>query len=72
MEPVGDGPIDFDEVWKILQHLSGMADELYVNIMNIIHFMHDKYDYESAQMAFLDSELKRLMAFGVAGLLRSS
>ena len=41
---------------------------VYARIMNIIHFMHDKYDYERAQMAFLDSEPKRLMAFGVAGL----
>ncbi|MDO4487390.1 MAG: pyruvate formate lyase family protein, partial [Bacillota bacterium] len=41
---------------------------LYVNIMNIIHYMHDKYDYEKIQMAFLDSKVKRLMAFGIAGL----
>ena len=67
MEPMGDGPLDFDEVWRryniYLEWLMGV----YARIMNIIHFMHDKYDYERSQMAFLDSEIKRLMAFGVAG-----
>ena len=66
MEPMGDGPLDFDEVWRryniYLEWLMGV----YARIMNIIHFMHDKYDYERSQMAFLDSEIKRLMAFGVA------
>ena len=67
MEPMGDGPLDFDEVWRryniYLEWLMGV----YARIMNIIHFIHDKYDYERSQMAFLDSEIKRLMAFGVAG-----
>ncbi len=67
MEPMGDGPLEFDEVWRryniYLEWLMGV----YARIMNIIHFMHDKYDYERSQMAFLDSEIKRLMAFGVAG-----
>lgn len=67
MEPVGDGPIDFEDAWKRFNIYLAWLCELYVNIMNIIHFMHDKYDYESSQMAFLNSELKRLMAFGVAG-----
>lgn len=67
MEPIGDGPIDFEDAWKRFNIYLAWLCELYVNIMNIIHFMHDKYDYESSQMAFLNSELKRLMAFGVAG-----
>lgn len=67
MEAVGDGPIDFEDAWKRFNIYLAWLCELYVNIMNIIHFMHDKYDYESSQMAFLNSELKRLMAFGVAG-----
>ncbi|MDD4377939.1 MAG: formate C-acetyltransferase [Eubacteriales bacterium] len=67
MEPMGDGPLDYDEVWRryniYLEWLMGV----YANIMNIIHFMHDKYDYERSQMAFLNTEIGRLMAFGVAG-----
>lgn len=67
MEAMGDGPLDFEEVWRryniYLEWLMGV----YARTMNIIHFMHDKYDYERSQMAFLDSEVKRLMAFGVAG-----
>ena len=67
MEPVGDGPTDFEVAWERFNIYLAWLCELYVNIMNIIHFMHDRYDYESSQMAFLNSELKRLMAFGVAG-----
>ena len=68
MEPMPtDRALDFEEVWRryciYLEWLMGV----YARIMNIIHFMHDKYDYERSQMAFLDSEVKRLMAFGVAG-----
>ena len=67
MEPMGDGPLDFDEVWRRYNIYLEWLMSVYARIMNIIHFMHDKYDYERSQMAFLDSEVKRLMAFGVAG-----
>ncbi len=69
MEPVkGDGPIDFEDAMKRFNVYKDWLCELYVNIMNIIHYMHDKYDYERSQMAFLNTDVKRLMAFGVAGL----
>lgn len=49
---------------KVLEWLTG----LYVNTLNVIHYMHDKYAYERAQMALHDTQVERLMAFGVAGL----
>lgn len=67
MEPMGDGPLDYDEVWRRYNIYLEWLMSVYARIMNVIHFMHDKYDYERSQMAFLDSEVKRLMAFGVAG-----
>ena len=69
MEPVkGDGSIDYDDAMRRFNIYRDWLCGLYVNIMNIIHYMHDKYDYEKIQMAFLDSKVKRLMAFGIAGL----
>lgn len=62
-----DQPLDFDEVWRRYNIYLEWLMSVYARIMNIIHFMHDKYDYERSQMAFLNSEVKRLMAFGVAG-----
>ena len=67
MEPMGDGPLDYDEVWRRYNIYLEWLMSVYARIMNIIHFIHDKYDYERTQMAFLNSEVKRLMAFGVAG-----
>lgn len=60
--------LDYDEVMRkydvMLEWLSG----LYVNTLNIIHYMHDKYCYESAQMALHDRDVKRYFATGIAGL----
>lgn len=68
MEPMAGEYLNYDEVMTRFNFYRDWLCELYVNIMNIIHYMHDKYDYEKIQMAFLDSELGRLMAFGIAGL----
>ena len=54
----------FTEFVKVLRKTA----KLYVDSLNIIHYMHDKYAYESAQMAFLDTKPEYLMAFGLAGL----
>ncbi|PIH00563.1 formate C-acetyltransferase [Clostridium combesii] len=60
--------LDYEKVkenyFKVLEYIA----DLYVNTMNIIHYMHDKYAYEGGLMALHDTEVERLMAFGVAGL----
>lgn len=60
--------LNFDEVYKNYLTVSEYIAKQYVSAMNIIHYMHDKYYYERAQMALLDSEPDRVMAFGAAGL----
>jgi len=60
--------LDYAEVRaKYTEVLSWLA-ELYVNTMNVIHYSHDRHAYEAGQMALHDSQIERLMAFGVAGL----
>lgn len=67
-EPITSEYLDFDEVmYKYDQMLEWLAG-LYVNTLNIIHFMHDKYCYEAAEMALHDSHVRRFFATGIAGL----
>ena len=67
--PVMDADVlDFDEVMKRYDVYIEWLSKLYVNTMNVIHYMHDKYAYEKTQMALHDTNVERLMAFGVAGL----
>ncbi|ABS41343.1 formate C-acetyltransferase [Clostridium botulinum] len=65
---IEDTVLDYEKVkenyFKVLEYIAN----LYVNTMNIIHYMHDKYAYEGGLMALHDTEVERLMAFGVAGL----
>ncbi|MBR2499326.1 MAG: formate C-acetyltransferase [Clostridia bacterium] len=60
--------LDFNEVLNRYNVYVSWLSKLYVNTMNIIHYMHDKYAYEKTQMALHDTEVGRFMAFGVAGL----
>ena len=60
--------LDFEQVWNAYMLVLDWLAEKYVNTMNIIHFMHDKYHYESLEMALHDPQVKRLIAFGAAGL----
>ncbi|SHK16070.1 formate C-acetyltransferase [Hathewaya proteolytica DSM 3090] len=63
-----DEVLDFDKVVESYKKVLEYVADLYVNTMNTIHFMHDKYAYEAGQMSLHDSIVKRFMAFGVAGL----
>ena len=60
--------LDFDDVWQKFDDMMEWLAELYVNTLNIIHYMHDKYCYEKIQMALHDREVKRYFATGIAGL----
>ena len=60
--------LDFDEIWGNFVDTINWIAKQYVTLMNVIHYMHDKYYYESEQMALHDLHVKRNMAFGIAGL----
>ncbi|MCD4812160.1 formate C-acetyltransferase [bacterium] len=60
--------LNYDDVHENFVYVLSWLAEQYVKIMNVIHYSHDRYYYESSQMALLDSEVDRLMAFGMAGL----
>ena len=67
--PVLEGDkLDFDAVMERMETYMEWLCHLYVNTMNVIHYMHDKYAYEKSQMALHDTEVERFMAFGIAGL----
>lgn len=68
LPPLQGGKLDYDEVMERFAIYHEWLCGLYVNTMNVIHFMHDKYAYEKLQMALHDTDCQRLMAFGVAGL----
>ncbi|MBR5223658.1 MAG: formate C-acetyltransferase [Clostridia bacterium] len=60
--------LDYDTVVERFDEYLAWLSKLYVNTMNVIHYMHDKYAYEKSQMALHDTNVERLMAFGIAGL----
>ena len=68
-EPVqGNGPLDFDDVWKRYEEMLDWVVGTYVEALNIIHYCHDRYAYEAIEMALHDAEIVRTMGCGIAGL----
>jgi formate C-acetyltransferase len=68
IEPLPEGTLDYTEVRRRFDKTMSYLAETYVNTMNVIHYMHDKYYYERVQLAFMDSNVHRNMAFGIAGM----
>jgi formate C-acetyltransferase len=67
-EPVTGDVLDFDDVVRKYERMMEWLAGVYVNAMNVIHYMHDKYAYERLEMALHDYAPVRTMAFGMAGL----
>lgn len=65
---LGDGPLCFEEVIEKYEVMMEWLAGIYVNALNLIHFMHDKYSYEALEMALHDSTVTRYFATGIAGL----
>jgi formate C-acetyltransferase len=68
IKPLPDGKLSYKDVVHRFALALAEVVRVYVNTMNVIHYMHDKYYYERVQMALLDTEVERVMAFGIAGL----
>lgn len=66
--PITSEYLDYDEVMERYDDMMEWLAGLYVNTLNVIHYMHDKYCYERAQMALHDRDVKRYFATGIAGL----
>lgn len=66
--PIKDEVLDYNKVKENYNKVLEYIAELYVDTMNTIHYMHDKYAYEAGQMSLHDTNIKRFMAFGIAGL----
>ena len=68
IEPITSEYLDYNEVMEKFETMTDWLANLYVNTLNVIHYMHDKYSYESLQMALHDRDVFRTMACGIAGL----
>ena len=67
-QPITSEVLDYEEVMQKFDNMMDWLAGLYINTLNIIHYMHDKYSYERIEMALHDSKILRTMATGIAGL----
>lgn len=65
--PVTSEYLDYDEVMERYDAMMEWLSKLYVDTLNMIHYMHDKYNYEAAEMALIDTDVRRTFATGIAG-----
>ena len=66
--PITSEYLEYDEVHRKFDLMMDWLSKLYINTLNVIHYMHDKYCYERIEMALHDKDVVRTMACGVAGL----
>jgi formate C-acetyltransferase len=66
--PMTGDTLDYNEFIDRYKDIMDWLAELYVNTLNVIHYMHDKYSYEASQLAFMESNLQRTFATGIAGI----
>ncbi len=67
MERITSEYADYDEVIEKYEYWLDWLADIYVNVLNLIHYMHDKYYYEAAEMALIDTDVRRTFATGIAG-----
>lgn len=67
-EPITSEYLDYNEVMEKYEQIMRWLAKVYVNALKIIHYMHDKYDYEAYEMALHDGDVQRIRATGIAGL----
>ena len=65
--PITSEYLDYNEVMERYDDMMDWLAGLYVNVLNLIHYMHDKYFYEAAEMALIDTDVRRTFATGIAG-----
>jgi formate C-acetyltransferase len=68
LAPITSEYLDYKEVWQRFEAMMGWLAKTYINTLNVIHYMHDKYCYERLEMALHDRDVLRTMACGIAGL----
>ena len=66
-KPITSEYLDYDEVIEKYDRMMDWLADLYVNVLNLIQYMHDKYFYEAAEMALIDTDVRRTFATGIAG-----